>query len=59
MTMHSTLAQLRSLKLEALATGLEEQQTQLGTAAMSFEERVALLVDCDAHCPDDRKLFVC
>ncbi len=34
MMMHTTLAQLRTLKLDGLATGLEEQLTQPGMAAM-------------------------
>ncbi|MFK4446049.1 DNA replication protein DnaC [Caballeronia udeis] len=57
MMMHTTLAQLRTLKLDGLATGLEEQLTQPGMAAMSFEERVALLVDREVHCRNDRKLL--
>jgi DNA replication protein DnaC len=56
MMMHTTLAQLRSLKLDGLATGLEEQLTQAGMAAMSFEERLALLIDREVHCRSDRKL---
>ena len=44
MMMHTTLAQLRALKLDGLATGLEDQLTQPSMAAMSFEERLALLV---------------
>lgn len=56
MMMHTTLAQLRTLKLDGLATGLEEQLTQAGMAAMSFEERLALLVDREIHCRHDRKL---
>jgi hypothetical protein len=57
MMMHTTLAQLRTLKLDGLATGLEEQLAQPGMAAMSFEERVALLVDREVHCRNDRKLL--
>jgi DNA replication protein DnaC len=57
MMMHSTLAQLRSLKLEGLALGLKEQLTQPGMAAMSFEERLALLVDREIHTRNDRKLL--
>lgn len=56
MMMHTTLAQLRTLKLDGLATGLEEQLTQAGMTAMSFEERLALLVDREIHCRNDRKL---
>ena len=57
MMMHTTLAQLRTLKLDGLATGLEEQLAQSGMAAMSFEERFALLVDREVHCRNDRKLL--
>jgi hypothetical protein len=56
MMMNTTLAQLRALKLDGLAAGLEEQMTQPGMAAMSFEERVALLVDREVHARNDRKL---
>lgn len=56
MMMHTTLTQLRSLKLDGLATGLEEQLAQPGMAALSFEERVALLVDREVHARNDRKL---
>lgn len=37
--MQTTLTQLRELKLEGLATALEEQMAQAGMAALSFEER--------------------
>ncbi len=57
MMMHTTLAQLRTLKLDGLATGLEDQLNQPGMAAMSFEERMALLVDREVHCRNDRKLM--
>ena len=57
MMMHTTLAQLRTLKLDGLASALEEQLTQAGMAAMSFEERLALLVDREVHCRNDRKLL--
>ena len=56
MMMHTTLAQLRTLRLEGLATGLEEQLTQPGMTAMSFEERLALLIDREVHCRSDRRL---
>jgi DNA replication protein DnaC len=57
MMMHTTLAQLRTLKLDGLAAGLEEQLAQSGMAALSFEERMALLVDREVHCRNDRKLL--
>ena len=56
MMMHTTLAQLRSLKLDGLAAGLEEQLAQPGMTALSFEERVALLIDREVHARNDRKL---
>jgi hypothetical protein len=54
--MHTTLAQLRSLKLDGLASGLEEQRAQPGMTALSFEERVAPLIDHEVHARNDRKL---
>ena len=56
MMMHTTLAQLRSLKLDGLAAGLEEQLAQPDMAALSFEERMALLIDREVHARNDRKL---
>ena len=57
MMMHTTLAQLRSLKLDGLAAGLEEQLAQPGMAALTFEERIALLIDREVHARNDRKLI--
>ena len=54
--MHTTIAQLRTLKLDGLAAGLEEQLAQVGMTALSFEERLALLVDRETHHRKDRKL---
>ena len=56
MMMHTTLTQLRDLKLDGLAAALEEQLGLAGMAAMSFEERLALLVDREVHWRSDRKL---
>ncbi len=55
MMMHTTLAQLRGLKLDGLAGALQEQLTQPAMAAMSFEERLALLVDREIHHRDARR----
>lgn len=55
MMMNTTLAQLRELRLEGLATGLQEQLGQAGVAAMSFEERLALLGDREGHWRDDKR----
>jgi DNA replication protein DnaC len=57
MMMHQTLTQLRALKLDGLATGLEEQLGLPGMAGMSFEERLAMLVDREVHHRNDRKLM--
>ena len=57
MMMHTTLAQLRQLKLDGLAIALEEQLGQPGMTAMSFEERIALLIDREIHHRNDRKLL--
>ena len=55
MMMHTTLTQLRTLKLDGLVGALEEQLTQPAMAAMSFEERLALLVDREIHHRDARR----
>jgi DNA replication protein DnaC len=55
MMMNTTLAQLRELRLEGLATGLQEQLSQAGMSAMSFEERLALLVDREVHWRNDKR----
>jgi DNA replication protein DnaC len=55
MMMHTTIAQLRTLKLDGAALALEEQLAQPGAAAMSFEERFALLVDREIHHRNDRR----
>jgi DNA replication protein DnaC len=55
MMMHTTVAQLRTLKLDGLASALQEQLTQSGMASMSFEERLALLVDREIHYRNDRR----
>lgn len=55
MMMNTTLAQLRELKLEGFALALEEQLGAAGSAGLSFEERLALLVDREVHQRDDRR----
>ncbi len=45
MLTHHTLDTLRSLKLHGMATALEEQQGSPPSQELSFEERLALLVD--------------
>jgi len=55
MMMNTTLEQLRELKLAGMATGLQEQLTQAGMTAMSFEERLGLLVDREVHWRSDKR----
>ncbi len=53
--MNTTIAQLRELKLAGFAQALEEQLGAAGSAALSFEERLALLVDREVHHRNDRR----
>lgn len=55
MMMNTTLEQLRGLRLHGMAAGLTEQMTATGTQAMSFEERMALLVEREVHWRGDKK----
>lgn len=55
MMMNTTLNQLRTLKLDGLAGALEEQLAQPGMGAMSFEERLALLIDREVYHREDRR----
>jgi DNA replication protein DnaC len=55
MMMNTTLNQLRTLRLETMAQALEQQLGTAGMAAMSFEERLALLVDREVHGRQDRR----
>lgn len=55
MMMQTTLNQLRGLRLETMAQALEQQLSQSGISAMSFEERLALLVEREVHGRQDRR----
>ena len=55
MMTQQTLTQLRSLKLSGMADALQQQLTQPSMSAMSFEERIALLVDREVASRDDRR----
>ena len=55
MMMNTTLEQLRGLKLNGMAAGLQVQLTQSGMTAMSFEERLALLVDREVYFRNDKR----
>jgi DNA replication protein DnaC len=55
MMMNTTLEQLRGLRLNAMASGLQEQLAGDGSQSLSFEERLALLVEREVHQRDDKK----
>jgi DNA replication protein DnaC len=55
MMMNTTLEQLRTLKLLGMAAALQDQLTNAGMTAMSFEERAALLVEREVHWRGDKK----
>ena len=55
MMTNTTLDQLRNLKLAGMASGLQDQLTQAGMTAMSFEERLGLLVDREVHWRSDKR----
>jgi DNA replication protein DnaC len=52
---NATVSQLRSLKLQGFAEALQQQQEQALCLDLSFDERLALLVDREVHTRGDRK----
>ena len=55
MMMNNTLAQLREFKLEGMASAVKEQLSSSAALALSFEERLALLVDREVHWRGDKR----
>ncbi len=55
MMMNTTIEQLRNLRLPGMVSGLQEQLTQAGMTALSFEERLTLLVDREVHWRNDKR----
>ncbi len=55
MMMNTTLAQLRALKLAGMASAVEEQLSSNASTGLSFEERLALMVDREVHHRDDKR----
>lgn len=51
-----TIATLRALKLTGMAAAFEEQQQQSAVQALSFEERLGLLVDRERTYRDNKRL---
>jgi DNA replication protein DnaC len=56
MLMEHTLTTLKTLRLPGMAQAFEEQQTSAATAALSFDERFALLVDREQTYRDNRRI---
>ncbi len=56
MMMQQTLTQLRGLKLDGMARAFEEQVSQSAMAALSFEERFAMLVDRESAWRDSKRI---
>ncbi|WP_131111338.1 IS21-like element helper ATPase IstB [Sulfuricystis thermophila] len=56
MLTHHSLTQLKTLRLDGMARALEEQLAQPGAAALSFEERIALIIDREMSFRDSKRL---
>ena len=52
---NATLTQLRALKLQGFADALQQQQEQADCLNLSFDERLALLVEREVYARGDRK----
>ena len=52
---NATLARLRALKLQGFAGALQQQQDQADCLGLSFEKRLALLVEREVYARGDRK----
>jgi DNA replication protein DnaC len=55
MMMNNTLAQLRDLKLAGMLAAVEEQLSGSAGTTLSFEERLALMVDREVHHRGDKR----
>lgn len=56
MLIQQTIACLHELRLTGMAAALEEQRTRPDVTELSFEDRLALLVEREATCREDRRL---
>lgn len=57
MLTHHSLTQLKTLRLEGMARALEEQLTQPGgAAALSFEERIAMIIEREVSFRDTKRV---
>lgn len=56
MLAHHSLTQLKALHLDGMAKAFEEQLVQPGCAALSFEERIAMIIDREVSCRDTKRV---
>jgi DNA replication protein DnaC len=56
MLIHHSLTQLKSLRLDGMARALEEQLTQPAAVVLSFEERLAMIVDREVTFRDSKRV---
>jgi len=56
MLLEPTLFRLRELRLDGMATALEEQQAVPDIQSLSFEDRLGLLIEREATVREDRRL---
>lgn len=51
-----TIEKLYALRLGAMAAALQEQQKDAKVSSLSFDERLAMLVDCEHQARDNRRI---
>jgi DNA replication protein DnaC len=56
MLTHHSLDQLKSLRLDGMARAFEEQLAQPGATALSFEERIAMIIDREVSFRDTKRV---
>ncbi len=56
MLAHHSLTQLKHLRLDGMARAFEEQMAQPGCADLSFEERIAMIIDREVSCRDTKRV---
>lgn len=56
MSFQQTLEHLRSLKLHAMAQALDDQRSNVAAQELSFDERIALVVDRQVHDREKRRI---
>lgn len=56
MLTHHSLTQLKTLRLDGMARALEEQLTQPGASELSFEDRIAMIIDREVSFRDTKRV---